>query len=99
MKAAVLRKAGAPLDIDDITLAPLPAGYVRVRVAASGVCHSDLSMQDGTIPHPTPLMAEAGSLDLGRLITRRIQLEQVNEALQAMVDGEVARSVITFPVN
>jgi S-(hydroxymethyl)glutathione dehydrogenase/alcohol dehydrogenase len=44
-------------------------------------------------------LAEAGSLDLGRLITRRIQLEQVNEALQAMVDGEVARSVITFPVN
>lgn len=56
MKAAVLRKAGAPLEMDDITLEPLPAGYVRVRLAASGVCHSDLSIQDGTIPHPTPVV-------------------------------------------
>jgi S-(hydroxymethyl)glutathione dehydrogenase / alcohol dehydrogenase len=56
VKAAILRKSGAPLEVDDIALAPLPSGYVRVRLAASGVCHSDLSIQDGTIPHPTPVV-------------------------------------------
>ena len=25
---------------------------VRVRIAAAGVCHSDLSVIDGTIPYP-----------------------------------------------
>jgi S-(hydroxymethyl)glutathione dehydrogenase/alcohol dehydrogenase len=29
-------------------------GEVRVRIAAAGVCHSDLSLIDGTIPFPAP---------------------------------------------
>ncbi|HWC38896.1 MAG TPA: Zn-dependent alcohol dehydrogenase [Acidimicrobiales bacterium] len=29
---------------------------VRVRIAAAGVCHSDVSVIDGTIPFPTPLV-------------------------------------------
>jgi Zn-dependent alcohol dehydrogenase len=31
-------------------------GEVRVRLVASGVCHSDLSVVDGTIPFPTPVV-------------------------------------------
>ncbi len=54
MKAAALRGAGAEFVIEDLQLRDLGAHDVRVRVAASGVCHSDLSIQDGTIPHPLP---------------------------------------------
>jgi len=54
MRAALLRAAGEPFVVDDVTLRPLAGHDVRVRVAASGVCHSDLSIQDGTIPHPLP---------------------------------------------
>ncbi len=54
MKAAVLPEVGAPLDIADIELATPGPHQVRVRVAASGVCHSDLSMQNGGIPYPLP---------------------------------------------
>jgi Zn-dependent alcohol dehydrogenase len=32
------------------------AGEVRIEVAASGVCHSDLSVANGTIPLPTPIV-------------------------------------------
>ncbi|HYI62509.1 MAG TPA: Zn-dependent alcohol dehydrogenase [Acidimicrobiales bacterium] len=57
MKAAVLTGVGTPLEIrDDVELAPPGPGEVRVRVEASGVCHSDLSVQNGTIPLPTPIV-------------------------------------------
>ena len=32
------------------------AGEVRVRMVAAGVCHSDQSVLDGTIPFPTPVV-------------------------------------------
>jgi S-(hydroxymethyl)glutathione dehydrogenase/alcohol dehydrogenase len=38
----------------------------------------------------------AGRLDLSALLTRRIALEDVNDAFRAMEAGEVARSVIVF---
>ncbi len=39
-------------------------------------------------------LAEAGRLDLAGAVTRRIGLDQVNEAFDAMAGGEVIRSVI-----
>jgi S-(hydroxymethyl)glutathione dehydrogenase/alcohol dehydrogenase len=38
----------------------------------------------------------AGKLHLDDMISRRIQLEQVNEAFEEMQTGAVARSVIVF---
>jgi NDMA-dependent alcohol dehydrogenase len=46
-----------------------------------------------------PLYAELyrqGKLDLGRLISRTYPLEQINEAYQDMLGGEIARGVIVF---
>jgi S-(hydroxymethyl)glutathione dehydrogenase/alcohol dehydrogenase len=37
-----------------------------------------------------------GQLDLEVLVSRRIKLEDVNDAFRAMDDGEVARSVIVY---
>jgi S-(hydroxymethyl)glutathione dehydrogenase/alcohol dehydrogenase len=54
MRAAVLRAAGTRISVEDVALREPGAGEVRVRIAASGVCRSDLSVQDGTIPHPLP---------------------------------------------
>src|SRR3954462_5492683 len=54
MKAAVLRAPGERFEITGLRLRALGPRDVHVRVAASGVCHSDLSIQDGTIPHPLP---------------------------------------------
>jgi S-(hydroxymethyl)glutathione dehydrogenase/alcohol dehydrogenase len=39
-------------------------------------------------------LAEAGHLDLAGAVTRRITLDQVNDAFTAMAGGEVIRSVI-----
>ncbi len=38
-----------------------------------------------------------GRLKLDELVSRRLKLEEVNEAFQYMKEGSVARSVITFP--
>jgi S-(hydroxymethyl)glutathione dehydrogenase/alcohol dehydrogenase len=54
VRAAVLHEVGAPLEIGDVTLRAVGPGEVRVRVAATGVCHSDLSLADGTIPQAVP---------------------------------------------
>lgn len=53
-KAAVCREIGKPLEILDLELQAPKAGEVRVRLGASGVCHSDLSVQNGTLLQPVP---------------------------------------------
>ena len=56
-KAAVLSGVGTPLEIhDDVEVAGPGPGEVRIKMGASGVCHSDLSVQNGTIPMPTPIV-------------------------------------------
>lgn len=54
VRAAVLRATDAPLEVGDIDLPEPLDGQVRVRVAAAGVCHSDLSLADGTLAQPLP---------------------------------------------
>jgi len=54
MKAAVLEAYGQPLTVTDVDLAAPQEGEVKVAVRATGVCHSDLSIQQGKLPYPVP---------------------------------------------
>jgi len=55
MKAAILTELNKDLQIrDDVGLGDLGPEDVHVQVVSSGVCHSDLSAQNGTIPSGTP---------------------------------------------
>ena len=55
MRAAVLPAIGEKVEFyEDIDVVGPGAGEVRIRVHASGVCHSDLSGQNGTLPIPLP---------------------------------------------
>ncbi|MFD9092780.1 Zn-dependent alcohol dehydrogenase [Streptomyces collinus] len=42
--------------VDDLAVREPGPGEVRVAVAAAGLCHSDLSVVDGTIPFPVPVV-------------------------------------------
>src|SRR4026209_3062719 len=53
-KAAVCVGLNEPLEIQDLELDSPHAGEVRVRMGASGVCHSDLSVVNGTLLSPLP---------------------------------------------
>lgn len=63
IKAAVLRHMGAappyaeslPLAIETLTLDGPRRGEVLVRIAAAGLCHSDLSVIAGKRPRPMPM--------------------------------------------
>lgn len=57
MKAAILWELNKELDIrDDVTLVDPGPGQVHVKIVSSGVCHSDVSAQNGTIPSGTPVV-------------------------------------------
>ena len=53
-KAAVCPAVGSALEVVDVGLDDPKAGEVRVRMGASGVCHSDLSVVNGTLLSPLP---------------------------------------------
>ncbi|RJL32745.1 zinc-dependent alcohol dehydrogenase family protein [Bailinhaonella thermotolerans] len=62
-RAAVLTESGRPapyagsrpLEIRELELAPPGPGELLVRVRAAGLCHSDLSVIDGSRPRPLPM--------------------------------------------
>ena len=54
VQAAVLYELGGRVEVEEVELADPKEGEVLVKVAASGVCHSDLSVIDGVIPFPLP---------------------------------------------
>ena len=55
-KAAVLNAVGTPLQIDELEMRPLQADDVRVRVRASGLCHTDLEVIQGSLAYPMPIV-------------------------------------------
>jgi alcohol dehydrogenase len=63
IRAAILEEMGRsppyseskPLTISEVELAPPGPGEVLVKIAAAGLCHSDLSVIDGNRPRPTPM--------------------------------------------
>src|SRR5690554_2475053 len=64
-KAAVAWKAGAPLTIETVDVAPPKAGEVRIKVIASGVCHTDAFTLSGDDPEgifPAILGHEGGGI-------------------------------------
>jgi S-(hydroxymethyl)glutathione dehydrogenase / alcohol dehydrogenase len=54
VRAAVLTAVNSPLTVTEIDLPEPGPGQVRVRLAAAGVCHSDLSLSNGTLRQPAP---------------------------------------------
>lgn len=54
-KMAVLHNVGGAVEILDLELPGLGPGDVRVKIAAAGVCHSDLSYVNGTVVSHLPV--------------------------------------------
>src|SRR5271169_6790461 len=50
MKAAVVTKPGADFEIQEREIPTPQAGWVRIRVIACGICHSDVFTKEGHWP-------------------------------------------------
>jgi Zn-dependent alcohol dehydrogenase len=80
IRAAVLHEYHAPLEVCELELEPPRPGEVLVRVAAAGVCRSDLHLADGHLGdgrHPTVLGHEGAGV-----------VEAVGEGVVHVVPGE-----------
>jgi alcohol dehydrogenase len=87
MRAAVLRRAGTPapfaqsrpFELTEVELAGPGPGEVLVRIAAAGICHSDLSAVTGDRPRKLPAVAghEAAGV-----------VEEVGAGVDALTPGD-----------
>ena len=50
MKAAVVHEFGKPLTIEEVPVPAVGPGQILVKIAATGVCHTDLHAVDGDWP-------------------------------------------------
>jgi aryl-alcohol dehydrogenase len=77
--AAVTESAGAPFTLQELELGDLRPDEVLVRVAAAGICHTDLIMRDQW--YPVPLPAVLGHEGAG-------VVERVGAAVTLVAPGE-----------
>jgi alcohol dehydrogenase len=64
VRGAVLREMGRPapyaesrpLQVEEVELAPPGPGELLIRIRAAGLCHSDLSVIDGSRPRVMPML-------------------------------------------
>lgn len=74
MKAAVCYEFGQPLVVEEVDIDPPQLGEVKVRMVATGICHSDLHLMHGDWGGTLPMLAGhegAGIVDcIGLGVTR-----------------------------
>ncbi|MEW6473407.1 MAG: NAD(P)-dependent alcohol dehydrogenase [Actinomycetota bacterium] len=85
IQAAVVHEPAGPFSIEDVDLDDPRPGEVLVRVAAAGLCHTDLVTRDGALPPPLP--AVLGHEGAG-------VVERVGPGVTKVVPGD--RVVLTF---
>ena len=79
-RAAVAWEAGKPLSIEEVEVAGPKAGEVLIRVAATGVCHTDAFTLSGDDPEglfPVILGHEGGAI-----------VEEVGEGVTSVAPGD-----------
>ncbi len=67
MKAAVVRAYREPLSLEEVPIPEVPPGQILVKVAACGVCHTDLHAADGDWPVKPPLPFIPGHEGVGHV--------------------------------
>jgi S-(hydroxymethyl)glutathione dehydrogenase/alcohol dehydrogenase len=78
-KAVLCRELNKPVVVETITVEGPKRGEVTVKIGACGVCHSDLSATNGTIPMPPPLIL--GHEAAGEVV-------EVGEGVTALAKGD-----------
>jgi S-(hydroxymethyl)glutathione dehydrogenase / alcohol dehydrogenase len=56
IRAAVFREPGVPFSVEELDLQDPRQGEVLVKIAATGVCHSDWHLMTGATHHPAPVV-------------------------------------------
>jgi S-(hydroxymethyl)glutathione dehydrogenase/alcohol dehydrogenase len=86
VKAAVMRANNAPLEIEDVQIDDPGPGEVLLKTAASGICHSDLTVIEGGLPVPPPCILGHEPAGI---------VEAVGEGVSDFVEGDHVIGCIT----
>jgi len=86
-RAVVCRERGAPVIVESVTVEAPRAGEVMIRISACGVCHSDLSATNGTLPMALPLVL--GHEAAGEIVA-------VGPGVEELAPGDHVVSVFTY---
>ena len=78
-KAAIIEKQGGEFVLDNVELGGPQAGELRIKIAAAGICHTDLSVRDQY--YPTPLPAVLGHEGAG-------WVEEVGPGVVGLEEGD-----------
>lgn len=83
--AAVVREEGGPFQIETVTLDDPRDDEVRVRIAGTGICHTDLTVRDGNYPPEAPVVLGHEGAGV---------VESVGERVETVEEGD--HVVLTF---
>ncbi len=78
-KAAILWELNKPWSVEEIDLDPPGPGEVLVKMAASGMCHSDEHLVTGDLPSPLPIIGGHEGAGI---------VEQVGEGVSWLAPGD-----------
>ena len=94
VRAVVLEEIGRPAVVRELELIEPRAGEVRVRMLASGVCHSDLHVRDGEWDRPTPIVMGHEGAGIVEAVGPGVTTPRVGElvALSWLIPCGVCRS-------
>jgi len=79
MKAAILHQFEEPLTIEEIPIPEVKAGQILIKIAASGVCHTDLHAVNGDWPVKPMLPLIPGHEGAGTVVAIGAGVTQVKE--------------------
>lgn len=79
MVVALVARGRDTVALEDLPLREPGPGDVRVRIEASGLCHSDVSLVDGTLPGKFPVVL--GHEGAGTI-------EEVGDAVEHLAEGQ-----------
>lgn len=96
MKAAVVYEAGMPIEVVDFSSGSLGARDVRVKVGASGLCHSDVAVQTGDLPFPLPMILGHEGAGVVEEVGAEVSTCQVGDhvVLSALIHCGVCRNCL-----
>lgn len=89
MKAAVCYEFGKPLVVEDIDLEPPKKGEVKIRLAATAICHSDIHAIKGDFPG-IQLPIVAGHESAGYVV-------EVGEGVNSLKPGDAVCAMMLSP--
>jgi S-(hydroxymethyl)glutathione dehydrogenase / alcohol dehydrogenase len=90
MKAAVLREFKKPLVIEDVTMDSPGKGEVKIKMAATAICHSDLHLMSGDFPMTPPIIAGHESSGF---------VEEIGEGVTSVKPGDAVLISTTVSCN